>query len=304
MNRRNFLQLSSFAAAALTFPDASFAETVERPGSFDFIYFTDTHIEPELSAPDGCALCFEKIRSMPADFAIQGGDHVYDALDVSRARAGALYDLYKHSEQALSLKIHHVIGNHDVFGISSKSTVSPHDIGYGKAMYQERMGQTYYSFDHKGYHFIVLDSIQIIDSASWEAGIDPPQLAWLRNDLASISDGMPIVVTIHVPLVTGVLSYVPPRSWKIPLMFVSNAAEVIDLWQDKNVLVVLQGHTHINEVVTFRGIPYASCGAVCGNWWRGARLGTPEGFTVVQLRHGKVEWHYETYGFRSLNAKK
>jgi hypothetical protein len=51
------------------------------------------------------------------------------------------------------------------------------------------------------------------------------------------------------------------------------------------VLAVLQGHTHINEVATFKGI---SCGAVSGNWWHGTRQGTPDVFTVVSPRNGKA----------------
>jgi Icc protein len=301
MDRREFLSLSSLATASLTLPNIAKAEKIERPGSFDFIYFTDTHIQPELSATEGCILCFKKIRTLRAEFAIQGGDHVYDALGVNHQRANSLYDLYEHTEQLLGMKIHHVIGNHDVFGVSSKNGSSLHDLGFGKAMYEERMGKTYYSFDHKGYHFIVLDSIQIVDPTTWQGGVDLAQRAWLREDLASLREDMPIVVIVHVPLVTGALSYVPAKTRKDSLMFVVNADEVLSLWQGKNVLAVFQGHTHINEVVTFRGIPYVSCGAVCGSWWRGPRLGTPEGFTVVRLRQGKIDWHYETYGFRSVD---
>ncbi len=148
---------------------------------------------------------------------------------------------------------------------------------------------------------MVLDSIQIVNPTTWQGGIDSSQFAWLQRDLESIRENMPIVVISHVPLVTGAMSYVPPSARKDTRMFVNNADDLIALFKSKNVLAVLQGHTHINEVVTFRGIPYISCGAVCGNWWRGTRLGTPEGYTVVSLREGKITWRYETYGFRSVS---
>ncbi len=166
---------------------------------------------------------------------------MYDALGVSHQRANALYDLYEHTEQSLGMKIHHVIGNHDVFGVSSQNGASPHNLGFGKAMYEERMGRTYYSFDHKGYHFIVLDSIQIVDPTTWQGGVDVAQLAWLRQDLAFLREGMPIVAIVHVPLVTGALSYVPAKTRKDSLMFVVNANEVLSLWQGKNVLAVFSG---------------------------------------------------------------
>src|SRR5208283_5176396 len=110
------------------------------------------------------------------DFVIQGGDHTFDLLAVDRPRATALFDLYTQTEQRLSVKVHHTLGNHDLFGIFPKSGVSPSDPLYAKRMFEDRLGPTYYSFDHKGYHFIVLDSIQPTADRSWEAGIDAPQL--------------------------------------------------------------------------------------------------------------------------------
>jgi Icc protein len=66
------------------------------------------------------------------------------------------------------------------------------------------------------------------------------------------------------------------------------------------VLGVMQGHTHVNEMVVWKGVPYCTSGAVCGNWWQGARMGTPEGFTVVTVADGKMTTRYETYGFESV----
>jgi 3',5'-cyclic-AMP phosphodiesterase len=39
---------------------------------------------------------------------------------------------------------------------------------------------------------------------------------------------------------------------------------------------------------------------VCGNWWHGTRLGTPEGFTVVTVANGKLTTRYETTGFKTI----
>jgi hypothetical protein len=47
-------------------------------------------------------------------------------------------------------------------------------------------------------------------------------------------------------------------------------------------------------------VPYITGGAVCGNWWHGVRMGTPEGFTVVEVHNGKLSTRYETYGFQSV----
>jgi 3',5'-cyclic AMP phosphodiesterase CpdA len=186
MKRREFLSLSALAAASCTLPDFRIAEAEVAAASFDFIYFTDTHIQPELSATEGCAMAFQKIRGMKADFAVQGGDHVFDALGQSRERATGLYDLYGRTEHFIEMPVHHVIGNHDAFGVYAQTGIAVTDPAFGKRMYEDHIGKTYYSFDHKGYHFVVLDSIQITNDRTWEARIDAPQLAWLRNDLSRI----------------------------------------------------------------------------------------------------------------------
>ncbi|HEX4165992.1 MAG TPA: metallophosphoesterase [Bryobacteraceae bacterium] len=302
MDRRKFLGAGA-AALGLVASRRGWAE--ESPGSFDFIFFTDTHIQPELAAADGCQMCFRKIRSIPADFAIQGGDHVFDALAVGRARADKLFELYKQTEHALEIPIYHTIGNHDAFGVSAASGIRVNDPAYGKKLFEDRIGRrTYQSLAHKGYRFIVLDSIQPTPDRQWEARIDEEQLEWLKSELAKSGAHMPTVVIVHVPLVTASSSYAPAqRPGEYQTSSVANAYQVLPLFTGRNVLGVLQGHTHINEVVEWKGIPYITRGAVCGNWWHGTRWGTPEGFTVVRLRNGKMSWSYETYGFKSVDPK-
>ena len=63
---------------------------------------------------------------------------------------------------------------------------------------------------------------------------------------------------------------------------------------------MLQGHTHINENVEYKGVNYVTSGAICGNWWKGTRMGTPEGFTVVSVANGRMTTRYETYGFKAV----
>jgi 3',5'-cyclic-AMP phosphodiesterase len=311
MDRRRFLSFAAMTAGAMVAGASPLLAASEAPSSFDYLFITDTHIQPELAAAHGCRRAFRKAAAMRVDFAIQGGDHVFDALAVDRERANTLFDLYTQTEQSLGLKVHHTIGNHDHFGLFAKSGVPANSLGYGKQMYRERVGPTYYSFNHKGYHFIVLDTIQPTQARSWEARIDAAQIEWLRTDLSKVAAGAPVIVTTHVPLVTGFASYAPPGSkgsaittpLAHPQLVVINAHEVLPLLEKHNVLAVFQGHTHINEVVSFRGIQYITSGAVCGNWWHGTHLGTPEGFTVVSLRNGKLTHRYETYGFRTVEPQ-
>ena len=308
MDRRNFLAiagaagLSSLSAASLR----GQAEQAEgKAADFTFLFLTDTHLQPELDAAHGCGQCFKKARMIKSDFVIQGGDHVFDALGVSAQRAGSLFDLYVKTEQDLGMKVHHTLGNHDCLGVYSASGVAASDPLYGKKLFEARFGRSYYSFDHKGVHFIVLDSIGMTDDRSYEGRVDAAQLTWLAEDLQAIGPSTPIIVSVHIPLVTAFDSYVSPpvTAPKHHGLSVANAYEVIGLFQNHRVLGVLQGHTHINETVVWRGVPYITSGAVSGNWWHGTRLGTPEGFTVVRVENGKLSTHYETYGFQSVDPQ-
>jgi Icc protein len=302
IDRRDFIKTMATAGAVMALP--SFAAAATAPGSFDFVFFTDTHIQPELDAAHGCDMCFKKIAGLKPELAIMGGDHVFDAFGVNNVRAGMVYDLYERTEQLLGMPLHHAIGNHDVFGVLLKSGVAPTDPAYGKKMYQDRMGRTYYSFDYKGYHLVVLDSIHPTEDRLWEARIDEDQLRWLRDDLKALPHGAPVIAVVHCPLVTAFATYAYTQSVgadrKYNTMTVANAPDVLQIFENANVLAVLQGHTHVNEVVTYKNTQYITSGAVCGNWWRGPRMGTPEGFTVVSLRQGKISWRYETYGFHSV----
>ncbi len=304
LDRRTFLKTAAFAGAAASIGTPSLGWAADTPGSFDFVFFTDTHIEPELDAAHGCDMCFREIAGLQPDFAIMGGDHVFDAVSVDRTRATTVFDLYKKTEQSLQMPLYHTIGNHDIFGVNTKSGAAPADPGYGKKMYEDRVGKTYYSFDHKGWHFVILDSIQPTEDRMWEARIDAAQLHWLKADLAHVGAMTPIIATVHVPLVTAFATYGEKVTvgQKYNTLTVDNAPEVLAAFAAHHLVAVLQGHLHVNELVVLKNTQYIVGGAVCGNWWRGARMGFPEGFTVVSARDGKVTTRYETYGFKAIAA--
>ncbi|NYF53229.1 metallophosphoesterase family protein [Tunturiibacter gelidoferens] len=308
-NRRQFLTmlgatgLSAAVAPSLLAAPAPVRGQVREP--FTFLFVTDAHLQPELNGVVGTDMAFKRARAVKADFAINGGDHVFDALGVPKQRALTLFDLYDKTEQNLGVKEYHTVGNHDVLGIYPASGIAQDDPLYGKKLFEQRFGKLYYSFDHKGHHFIVLDSIGITPDRAYEGRIDAAQLQWLAADLAGLPVGTPVIVSVHIPLVTAIAAYMPEPA-VAPAhhgMSVANANQVLDLFAGHNVLGVLQGHTHINETVVWKGVPYMTSGAVCGNWWHGTRLGTPEGFTVVTVANNKLTTHYEPSGFQTISPQ-
>ena len=304
LDRRRFLSLSAAGIAAAGVP--SFAANGFAAGSedFTFLFITDVHIQPELHAAEGTSMAFKKARTLHADFAIQGGDHIFDGLAVPMSRSIELFKLYGDTEQQLSLKVYHTMGNHDVLGLYPKSGYALADPMYGKSYFEEKIGPRHQSFDHKGVHFIVLDSIGFTPERSYFGWLDEGQLQWLRADLAKVSATTPIIIVSHIPLITAYAQYSAPPvvPAKYNSLSVSNTYEILPLLANHNVLGVLQGHTHVNERVEFCGIPYITGGAVSGNWWKGVHQGTPEGFTVCTVRDGKLVTRYETYGFHADTA--
>jgi len=290
-------------AAALPSP----AEARAVDGSFTFLHYTDVHIEPELHAAQGFARAVGAMkRAAPgAAFALCGGDLVFDANAVPFARASHLYDLYQEQSRRLGVPIHHCLGNHDIFALDpAQSGVPADDPHAGKALFRQRMGlaQTYYSFDHGGWHFVVLDTVQITPDHSWRGFVDDAQLAWLAADLAKTGKTTPTVLLVHMPLLCAITQYTEGTTAPTPdKLIVANGKAVKELIQPYNVKAVLQGHTHVVEEIAYLGTHYLSAGAVCGNWWKGWRLGVhPEGFTVCTAHEsGDFTWRYVPYGWKA-----
>jgi Icc protein len=302
MLRRAFLQ-SALALSVAPSADgillpADYAQQKLLPKTdtkrdFDFVFFTDAHLQPELGAAAGTAKCFHQINEAKPEFCIAGGDQVFDVCEQDLGRARMLFKQYRQTETELACPVHYTVGNHDVVGLNQKSPVEPGDLEYGKKLYQENFGKLYYSFDYKGWHFVVLDSIGIQYYKIFTSHFDGAQLAWLEADLASIGAATPVVVVTHVPIasVLGSLS-----SEQGPGPVVANGYAVHSILAKHNVKLVLQGHLHVWEKSQYRGTEYVIGGAVSGFWWKGKMEdGSSEGYVLCQVRGDEISTSYVTY---------
>lgn len=295
MNRRGFLSATAAALAGAACLDAA-------PGSFRFVHFTDPHIQPERKGDQGTIQAFAAINRLKPDFCLAGGDLVFDVFERSHDRAKLLFDLYAGALKTLQPKVYSVPGNHDVFGISTKAGVPATDPMYGKKLFEDRIGARYSSFTHKGWRFIQLDSIGVTPERTYIGRIDEEQLDWLRSELEKTGKQTPIVVTTHIPLVTGFGQYVGVLPEQTKGIQITNAKAVLDLFQGYQLKAVLQGHTHIREVLHYNGCQFITSGAVSGNWWRGLRMGHPEGFALITVKGSNLSWEYRTYGWTAQEA--
>ena len=157
--------------------------------------------------------------------------------------------------------------------------------------------------DDSRVHAAVLDSIAVHprEERSYHGEIDAQQMAWLADTLESAGADMPIIVSTHIPILTAFWSILRGNEEPPPSSVVTaNAKDVIDLLHPYNVKAVLQGHTHVREIIDYHGCKYITSGAVCGDWWKGLRLGHPEGYALISLKDGEVHWKYQTYGFEAV----
>lgn len=270
---------------------------------FEFVFLTDPHIQPELGAVEGVNRCFDKVNEIKPAFIITGGDLIMDALEMGPDRVHEQWHLWDEATKRLQSPVYHTIGNHDVCGWSQKAIVKPGEADYGKKLFADRynQGRTYQSFDHGGWHFIILDSIGQESDLEYKGWIDDEQLAWLQVDLEKTGKQTPIIIVTHIPFYSvwhQVL--LGPKINIGGKALVGNVHEFRKMFAGYNLKLVLSGHGHISERIQFDQVTYLQGGAVCGLWWKGPVQGNPEGFVrVTCYPEGRFEDRYVSYGWQA-----
>jgi len=273
---------------------------------FSFAFLTDIHLQPERDAINGFNKAIERVNKLNPDFVVTGGDLIMDALGVSFERADSLYTIYDSMLQLFHMPVYNTLGNHEVFGLYEKSGISPDHPAYGKKMYEKYLGQRYYSFDYSNWHFMVLDNIGYTPQREYIGEVDSVQMEWIKLDLATLDSATNIVIVAHIPFVTTFLQYyIDPLEPNGPGLVVTNGKEVLELFEGKNLKLVLQGHTHILEDVYIDGIHFLTGGAVSARWWTGPNYGNlEEGFLILKMFEDRFHWRYIDYGWEVKNNEK
>jgi Icc protein len=274
-------------------------------------HITDIHVQPELGAGEGFAQCMQHIRAQsdPADLMINTGDCVMDCMAHDLDRTTVVWDLWQNTlSQGWTLPIHHVLGNHDVWGWSKKASNSTgNESGWGKATALQRLGMKgpYYSFDQAGWHFVALDTVQPFEDG-YKAGIDDAQFRWLQDDLKSTDSKMPVLIYSHIPILSAAAilkeGIATKDNFTIPGgKMVLNNMEMKDLLkQHPKVKLCISGHIHLRDQITYMGVNYLCNGAVCGDYWKGNSKGECDpGYTMINLfEDGSFSYEYVSFGWR------
>ncbi len=284
-----------------------------------FAHPTDIHVQPERHGAEGMAAAFDHMMGSgdPPQMIITGGDLPMDTAYATEARTQLLWDLFNRTLAATvpaSVRVEHVIGNHDIWGIDkAQSATTGNESLHGKAWFLKNFGyaKTYRSFDLAGWHFILLDSMYMMDRFDGFRGrLDDAQFAWLARDLEATPKTTPVVVVSHMPIIAGAaLFFAAPKPEDIESGFIpySGGLAHLDYYAitglfraHGNVKLCLAGHSHLADRVEYDGVTYASDGAVSGFKWTGPWHETREGYGLVDLYDdGTFQHRYVEFGWKA-----
>ncbi len=319
LNRRDFLKGAASVAAVSALPLSTVELAFADPAmNFTFAYISDSHIQHIKGSrfvnnwDRGLirAVAETNLLQPKPDFVMFGGD---------LAQLGTKPELDHGAEMLakLNYKTYHLLGEHDYYL----------DLG---EYWSELFGPHWYSFDHKGVHFVVLNSILTFDDWTFDrwptaeqrmlemAGLDNPngspfmvgekQRQWLAQDLAGISKNTPVVVFSHSPI---------QKIFKGWNFWTDDAEQVQALLKPFNDVTVIYGHVHQIQYNQIGNISFHAVMATAWPWpypsaYAQAESHMPKvtvpmnradpfferdatGWQFINLKTGRVDLEYNLY---------
>lgn len=232
IDRRGFLKCMAWAGTGLVW---SFAGGVpvsrvfgaathsHRQEDFSFVQISDSHIgfnkaaNPDVTGTLRTAV--ERILAVPnaPDFVIHTGD-------LTHSSKPAEFDTMDQVLSGARQQFFYVPGEHDTSVDDGKLYLER----YGKGS----AGNGWYSFDHKGVHFIGLVNVVQLEGMG---KLGQAQLAWLKADLEHLKSSVPIVLFAHIPL----WAVYPAWGWGT-----ADSEQAFSLLKRFGSVTVLNGHIH------------------------------------------------------------
>jgi 3',5'-cyclic AMP phosphodiesterase CpdA len=225
VDRREFLKLSALGGGAVLASSLPGCASLGGEGEpdFYFVQLSDTHwgfngpvVNPDARGTLPKAIDAVNALTVQPDFIVFTGDltHTTDDPQERRRRLAEFKQVVKGLKNQ---DIHFLAGEHDA------------SLDKGAA-WKEHFGETHYTFDHKGVHFIALDNVS--DPA---ARLGDEQLEWLKADLAKQPKDARIVVFTHRPL----FDLAPAWDWAT-----RDGDKAVEILMPYRNVTVFYGHIH------------------------------------------------------------
>lgn len=247
-SRRSFLHRSTLVLGATPMAAALMSHMTTRIAPLKFGLITDLHYADKRNAGtrfyreslDKLAEAALQFQKDQIEFVVELGDFI-DAADSVQIEKQYLKAVNRRFADICDER-YYVLGNHCVDTLNKQEFL--------EEVEQEK---SYFSFEHAGIHFVVLDSCFRGDGEPYQrknfewtdANIPEDELEWLQGDLKGANG--PVVVFAHQRLDVD-------NSYGVR----NNALVRKVLETNGNVLAVFQGHSHKNELREIGGIRYCT----------------------------------------------
>ncbi len=237
MNRRSFLKVAGMSigmgalyqfgpllggAGAGQISDFFRKANGEAPTTFKFVQLSDTHVgfqgPPDPLGTAAFEASVDMVNRLPErpELVLFTGDLTHDAENAD-AHAQRMKQFQAIANRINTPMMKFVPGENDA-------------ALDGGSLFRNFFGETHYSFDHRGVHFVALDNV-----SRGRPEVGAAQLNWLKKDLARFPKTAPIIVFTHRPL----FDLKPEWEW-----FTSDGDAVMNLLAPYENVTVLYGHIH------------------------------------------------------------
>ncbi|MBA6152388.1 calcineurin-like phosphoesterase C-terminal domain-containing protein [Gelidibacter maritimus] len=252
---------------ASTFDITFGLQKVKKKKKFKFLAIGDIQVGTQVELAQATkSILQELLNRDDFDFSIYLGDLVNDSPELFQPLKRLIDDVPQQSWV--------VYGNHDR-GFNGGQNQQPHQ-------FREHFGSETQAYFYNDVLFISLNSITPKGKFGYTGIYQQKELRFLSHLLKTIDVKYPIVINQHIPLV-----------------WMKNKKEILDILDPFKNVLFLTGHSHTvfqNYIETSSGniIHELTAGAVSGNWWTGQKdyegiplslmsCGTPRGYFEIEF---------------------
>jgi Icc protein len=238
IDRRNFLSCMAWAGTGLLWSMVGGVPTsrliaqtamnsTAKPGKleeFSFVQISDSHIGFNKGANQDVAGTLRKAIDRANSWVpAKSPDLLLHTGDITQNSKAGEFDTAAQLVKGFKSEVFYVPGEHDFIDDGEQ---------YKQRFGKGTLGNGWYSFNHKGVHFVGLNNCVQVDAMG---NIGAEQIAWLKSDLSGLSASTPVVVFAHIPL------WMVYEKWG---WGTHDGAQALALLKRFGSVTVLNGHIH------------------------------------------------------------